>query len=609
MQKTLIKITPIIIIILALFIRLSFLDAIPFSFYHDELDYSVTGQSIRHTGRDLTGQWNPWELKSLQTLNQTAELTASIHAIFFKLFYESILWARVATSVFGIATVLILFFVVKSATGSKHVSLWAAAFLAINPWHIHISRSTFEAPISIFFQTLLLLSIVLIWKNFCINARVKKIIFPLIVFVASFFMGFFTYHGAKITLPAITVGVLPAFLLFKNRLKQKLIIIPLFLIVVLLTGFWTVWQKEQGLVAERDFVFSSEFLSQKVDEKRGVALVFSNRFEIESVVHNKITVFIDEFVRQYLSVFDFYRLFISGYEGGFQFSLIVHGFFMLSSIPLIPMGMWWMHKNIKKQTKLFLLLVFIVAPFASALTISVQSIFRSGLTYVMLASIAGIGAYQLLILIKKIKQRQLSQVLTTLICLVLIFEGLRFGYLYFSQYPIRAVDNYDFKYRLLSEHLQRLSQSEEVIVRDSQPWLAARAHVGYANLSGKLNDKERANFIQVDTKKIVIGNIQFQKECPNFEEEKVFITDLHSTSDCNIRDFVATVSANQVLYTPAISSPLDSGTYYWLINDKLCKDFQLGRFISPKKLSSFRINRMRDQEFCETWVRADYFKL
>jgi hypothetical protein len=639
---TLLRWFPVVLCVLALVLRFVWLDTIPFSFYHDELDYAVTGQAVAHFGTDISGNWSPFSFTPLTTLNKTAELPAVFHAVFYLLFYESVLWSRITTSIFGLASILVLGLLVAKITKNSNIGMWAAAFLAINPWHIYISRSSFEGGISLFFQLLFLLSLVhlLYPAKSTIKERKKsptkkwwqREVTIFLVLIFSFFSAFFTYHAAKFTiLVFLAIGIWASTfskLFFK---KKDFLVVSMSLIGILSTG-WMMFLQTQGHLGSRssELIFTDKNIPTQVNEVRRLSLHLEGLpDQLPSLVHNKFTLIVQNTIDQYFSVFDIYRLFISGYEGGFQFSLIVHGYFMLSGIVLIPLGVMYIWNHLlKKQPRLVTVMttIFVFSPVASAITTSTQSIFRSAITYSFLVALSGIGAWYLFTLIKR-STYSTTHVKFISVCIVSCFfvlESMQFGYAYLSQYPLRAVDNHDFQYRLLSEYLQKSMSnlavdSATIMVRD-QPWSVARAHLGYSGLMSELTLDERAQFADPQTGTVTFQGTEFSSGCPDFSSPELLVVHASSLEECPFEEYVATQSSQLVdrgvaylneektkvtvpLY--GLSSPLDSRTYYWVLNDSLCTEFELPDYIHVQALNKFKLNKLSAKEFCETWLKKE----
>lgn len=631
---------PILLLILGVWWRLLWLDSIPFSFYHDELDYAVLGQSVASFGADLGGAWTPWSLMPAQTLNTTAEITPAIHGFFSWVFYDSILWSRVPATVFGLASLVAVWFLVRVLTSRPQAAWWASAALAISPWHIFISRSGFEGGIAVFFLLSFVLCLVVLFVR---TIRLSSYQYGLVLagLAVSFLMGFFSYHAAKFVLLSLAlVGLVMAPWL--NLTKIRKIGATAVLIFLITTGVgWSFWQMEQGALGGRqgDLVISQDNLIREVDEARRLSLDLGfGSAALSKVFNNKAALAAEAVIDQYLSVFDLYRLFVSGYEGGFQFSLIVYSYFFLSGLVAIPAGVVWLvgrRAQLGRPALIFLLLALAVSPVASAITASTQSIFRAGLTYALLVGLAGLGYYALVEWLGSLKITSTARnLLLAFGGLILIGQSAHFAYAYFSQYPFRAVDNHDFAYRLMSEYLERhlrqadflstheLNQPIEVFV-ERDPWSAARAFLGYAGLVPALSESERLAMSDPGSDRIELDGIVFATGCPDFENPNLALVHGDGLANCDFEGYLATAAASlrspnlgldldqddqssaTTLTLKALASPLDSRSYYWILNDQICQSLELPSFISAQQLSQFQLNRLSTDQFCQTWVKTE----
>lgn len=662
--KGLIKWFPGILLVIGVVWRFIWLDTIPFSFYHDELDYAVTGQAVAEFGTDISGNWSPFSFTPLTTLNKTAELPAAFHAFFYLFMYDSLLWSRVTTSLFGIGSIFVLGVLVATVTKNKHTGLWAAAFLAINPWHIYISRSSFEGGISLFFQLIFLLSLVRLisflnknHKNFSSTQALGKAqnVFTsqnwqksslwLGILALSFFGAFFTYHAAKFTmLVFLAIGIVAA--LFSNvTFQRKAVLVTSLGLIGFVATAWMFYLQVGGQLGSRssELIFTNDATTNQVNEMRRLTLQLNGLpSNLSSLAHNKATLVMQDAVKQYFAVFDVYRLFITGYEGGFQFSLIVHGYFMLSGLLLIPLGavsIWKNQANSNPKLIAMLATILLFSPIASAITISTQSIFRSATTYALLVALGGIGAWFVLSSLSKSPfVSQFAKIIGAIIlCCFLIFETMQFGYAYLSQYPLRAVDNHDFQYRLLSEYLQKSKQvslnnveaagqvtNEATIIVREHPWSVARAHVGYSGLVSELSTQERQQFSEPQTNTVQVQETTFTSGCPDFSSSDLLVVHAATLEECAFDEYIATQSAELVARGEAyfnvdkttltvplfgLSSPLDSRTYYWALSDSLCRQYESQPFIHTQTLRDFQLHKLTAQEFCETWMKVELYQI
>ncbi|MDQ3008077.1 MAG: hypothetical protein M3Q81_00600, partial [bacterium] len=151
LKYSLIAITALLILV-GLAVRLWLLPVIPVALYHDELDHVFTGEAVARFGTDISGNWQPTQLRSLETLNQTAELPAVFHAAAQLIFRFGAQSAHIPNAFFGLLSVVLLGLIAFQVTGRKGAGIAVSLALLLSPWHVHLSRMTYEATISLFFQ-------------------------------------------------------------------------------------------------------------------------------------------------------------------------------------------------------------------------------------------------------------------------------------------------------------------------------------------------------------------------------------------------------------------------------------------------------------------------
>lgn len=143
------------VVILAAFLRLVAIDRIPPGLWYDEAIYALDALTI---GR---GNWPIF----FTTENHMREpLYIYSLAGFFALFGHSVATARIATALWGTATVALFFPVTRRLLGSYRWALVALLAFAVFRWHIHFSRTIFRASLPPFFILLVLLFL-LRWRE------------------------------------------------------------------------------------------------------------------------------------------------------------------------------------------------------------------------------------------------------------------------------------------------------------------------------------------------------------------------------------------------------------------------------------------------------------
>src|SRR3972149_9963937 len=202
------KIALIIIILLAAFLRLWRLDSYP-ALNADEAAIGYNAYSLIETGRDEHG--NPWPIH-FQSFN---DYKPGLYFYLVIPFVKSLgpnEWAvRIPGAVLGVATVLVLYFLVKEIFDDEKLALMSSFFLAISPWHIHFSRGGWEVNSATFFITAGVL--------FLIRAVKNPKIYNLAFAVLALTLSLYTYHAARVIVPLLVFGLL---IIYWKQVKQNL---------------------------------------------------------------------------------------------------------------------------------------------------------------------------------------------------------------------------------------------------------------------------------------------------------------------------------------------------------------------------------------------------
>src|SRR3990167_9368584 len=192
-----------------LLLMLISLSNFPVGFNADEASNGYDAYSILNTGRDQWGIPMPLILKSFGDFKSplytylTIPSIASLGLTKFAV--------RLPNAILGTLAVLITYLLIRELTkkykeglGITNIetpALVGAALLAVNPWHIMMSRTGLEANLVTLFIPL---GVYFFFKGL-INPRFY------IWSALSFGLSLFTYHSAKIVAPLIILGLIITF--------------------------------------------------------------------------------------------------------------------------------------------------------------------------------------------------------------------------------------------------------------------------------------------------------------------------------------------------------------------------------------------------------------
>lgn len=127
----------IIILILAAVLRFYRLGSYP-ALNADEAAIGYNAYSLIQTGMDEHGHSWPVHFQSFNDYKPGLYFYLVLPFVKFIGLNE---WAvRIPNAIFGVATVLLIYFLVKELFESEKTAIIAALFLAVSPWHLHFSR-------------------------------------------------------------------------------------------------------------------------------------------------------------------------------------------------------------------------------------------------------------------------------------------------------------------------------------------------------------------------------------------------------------------------------------------------------------------------------------
>src|SRR3989304_8783311 len=136
------KVLLAVIVFLAFFLRFYKVTRVPPSLNWDEASIGYNAYSILKTGRDEWGEFLPLHFKSYGEYKVPGQIYASIPGI--AVFGLNELGVRITPVIYGTLTVLMLYFLAKALMAKEAPALIASLLLAISPWHIQLTRASFE---------------------------------------------------------------------------------------------------------------------------------------------------------------------------------------------------------------------------------------------------------------------------------------------------------------------------------------------------------------------------------------------------------------------------------------------------------------------------------
>ncbi|OGE24560.1 hypothetical protein A2688_02390 [Candidatus Daviesbacteria bacterium RIFCSPHIGHO2_01_FULL_38_8] len=318
-----------IIILLAFVLRFYRVVDVPPSLNWDEVSIGYNAYSILKTGRDEWGALLPTHFKSYGEYKLPVQIYASIPAI--AIFDLNDFSVRLTPVIYGTLTVLLIFLLGRGLFKSNVVGLASAFLLAISPWHIQLTRASFESSFALFW---IVLGVWLLLKGFY---HPKWSIMSMIPFAVSVY----TYNTTRVFTPLFLFSIL---IIHFNTLKkyQKYIFLSIAVFAILMLPLVPYYTSGEGnsrykLVSITD----DPGLIPRVNERRGNSEL---PWILPRLIHSKYSYTAAYFIKNYFSHLTPQFLFISGAPHK-QHHVQNIGQLYLIQAPFLLLGLFLIFKN------------------------------------------------------------------------------------------------------------------------------------------------------------------------------------------------------------------------------------------------------------------------
>lgn len=225
-MKTKHWITLFLILILVTFLRFWQLGETPKGFYLDEAAIGYNAYSIMETGRDEFGKSWPVLFRSFGDFKAPVYIYLLIPI--YKILGISVWSTRFLSAIMGVIGIWFSFWLVKNLSNKINLGLITALLLAISPWAIIFSRTSYETNVAFTFL------IISIWSFYKFRENKKFLILTAIMAALSFL----TYHSERVIVPLVFLILFikeKKIIFSKRNFKTLIVAIVLGLILILPT--------------------------------------------------------------------------------------------------------------------------------------------------------------------------------------------------------------------------------------------------------------------------------------------------------------------------------------------------------------------------------------
>lgn len=332
----------VIIVIIAALLRFYNLQSNPPALTWDEASWGYNAYALGIDGRDEFGRFLPYDyLESFGDFKPPMYAYLTIIPVW--VFGLSEFATRFASAFFGIATVLVTYFLVKeifldrrttrnsTQNQAKSVALVSALLLAISPWHILLSRAAFEANVSTFF----------IAAGVCFfikSARIKSWLF--VVSAIFFVLSAYTFNTARIVSPLMIIVLAVGFRKELWEMKKQAILAGLVGMILILPIVPFLLSPQAKLRYNEVNIFSDTSIIERSNQE----IVNDGGGLISRIIHNRRFYYGQEVAKHYFDHLSFNFLFIEG-DRNPKFSTGNMGQMYLVELPFFITGILFLFRK------------------------------------------------------------------------------------------------------------------------------------------------------------------------------------------------------------------------------------------------------------------------
>jgi len=560
------------VILLALFVRIIYLDRIPTGLSDDELLYALQSRAFFYTGKDLTDQWSPISMDKppSNVIAPYARIPYILLSPYFSFVDFSLLTIRFPYA-FIASLFTIVIYLLGSGLFSKKAGIIASFIYALNPWSIYFSRTAYEAPIALYFA----------YSAFAYLLFAKSI--NILFVIPLYFLSFYSYMGTNIILPVFMLAIcIYAWHKNKNKYGYEYAIVIGF--TILLSVIY-ILHLPNDLGGSRIGELLNPFtvdVSKYVDTYRRLSIstpymqYFTNRFK---------SIF-DIFINQYIGLFSPDFLFLKG-DSAARYSLWMHGIFYIIDPILLLIGLMLLFRKYFSQS-ILLIIIILISPIPSAIHFGdTQYVLRSSFMYPVIILLVGLGLYQLFNFIKNI---------TYLIFIIYIFLYINFFYIYTYQNPIYNYESFGISGRIFSKYAKLASDKGYKIqmISNGPNKELFRQYLFFNNRYNYLTYQNIAFQLTKDV--IVFDNIKFIS-CDDFDNNPEIISIIPFNHSCIKK-------TNSEKYLSLTDFPKNEPIYQ-IFNDKICDKYNIKTYMEDIKITDLKIEDLPQQRFCEKYFTRD----
>ncbi|MFA5026103.1 MAG: glycosyltransferase family 39 protein [Candidatus Shapirobacteria bacterium] len=564
----------ILILILASILRLVLLDRIPTGISNDELHFVLNAKSVFQRFTSLSGaKWSPLSFQTIPD-EVSSELPFITIAPIVGPLPTNLFTARLPYVIVGVLSIFLIYLITKKLSKNNSVALVSALIAALNPWSIYVNRTSFDAPLALFFFLLT------IYLQSC---KKQKLI--LLSFISSVF-AFYSYIGTKVIyLPFMLISCFFFWKYFHHK-KNTFTFLLISIFSILITANF-LFSLKQSVVGKR----SSELITP--NSPQIIALVETERNQslnsaLKTVLTNRYILYLRTFIDKYLYNFSTDIMFLNG-DHTFMVSLWKMGYFYYIDIVLLLLGVIYLFNNYR-SIFYFLFSLILLSPIPEAIRADKipAYAFHSVFQYPFLFIIIGAGTYYFWQLFS-------SKIVRAIFILIYFILFLNFIDLYFFKYPVYQSEGFSVSRRLISKYLSfEKNISQHIFVITPEPDSLFRNYLFYNNI--------------INTKSIDTVTLQYKlsSDRQTLNWENITFTSIYPTDISEKNTYIIDKNINNYHINDenlqTITNFFDRSEIYRIIYGKTCQQTRFADIPNGLFMKDLNIEYLTNDTFCQKFV-------
>lgn len=431
-----------LIIALSFFLRIYKITSIPPSLNWDETSIGYNAYSIMLTGKDEWGEFVPLHFKSFGEYKLPAQIYASIPGIYF--FGLNELGVRITPVVYGTLTVLLLYLLLQRLYNLRPISLIGTFLLAISPWHIQLTRASFESSFSLFW---FLMAIWFLIKGF---KKPKWLVISTIPFVISVY----TYNTARVFTPLflfVFYLINYKFMLknFKYALFGFLTFVALAIPIIpfVISGDAAARYKLVSITDDKGLV-------PRIEERRNLSKLPPS---LTKLIHNRYTYNTYYFSKNYLAHFTPSFLFLDG-AGHKQHHVQGVGELYWIQAPFLIYGLYLLIKRKDRSLKILLPWLLLAFVPVSMTNDSIPNALRTLIAVPVYQIFSAVGIFEFF------KFKRYKKIILSLSVILFIVNFYMFAINLYILYPIRYSKDWQYGNSQVVEYIKNNQDKYDLVV-------------------------------------------------------------------------------------------------------------------------------------------------